>query len=66
MKLKNRAYLFLVVRNLVSNGEGQLPIASFYTMEGAEEYAGVCQQEFLERNINEFSFEVVPVIYYDQ
>jgi len=65
MKLKNRSYLFLVVRQ-PKGSEQQLPIAAFYSLESAEEYAGVCLQEFLEKGTEEYLFNVLTVIYYDQ
>lgn len=67
MKLKTRNNLFLVVRHaMLALAGGEAPIAAFLNLESAEEYAGVCQQEFKEKNIMGFSFRVVPVIYYDQ
>lgn len=62
MKLKHRSNLFLVVRE---SDDTEIPISSFLTLESAEEYAGVCQQEYEERNIDGFAFKAVPVIYYD-
>jgi len=63
MKLKHRSNLFLVVREYEE--EREYPIAGFLTMESADEYAGVCAQEFLERNALGYVFKVVPLIYYD-
>jgi hypothetical protein len=67
MKLKNRSNLFLVIReNLLGTlHQVEVPIASFLTLESADEYAGVCAQEYEERKIGGFSFKAVPVIYYD-
>ena len=65
MKLKNRANLFLVVRAFENEVLDEVPIAGFLTLQSAEEYAGVCAQEFEERNIKMFLFKVVPLIYYD-
>jgi len=72
MKLKNRSNLFLVVRDreghetlLGTLHQVEVPIASFLTLESADEYAGVCTQEYEERKIDGFSFKAVPVIYYD-
>jgi len=62
MKLKNRSNLFLVVRE---SDDTEIPIAGFLTMESAEEYAGVCAQDFEDRGIDGFAFKVVPLIYYD-
>lgn len=67
MKLKTRNNLFLVVRHATMALAGsETPIAGFLNLESAEEYAGVCQQEFKEKNIEGFAFRVVPLIYYDQ
>lgn len=63
MKLKHRSNLFLVVRE---SDDTEIPIAGFLTPERADEYAGVCQQEFDERNIDGYMFKVVPLIYYDE
>lgn len=63
MKLKHRSNLFLVVREY---DEAEIPIAGFLTLERADEYAGVCQQDYDERNIDGFEFKVVPLIYYDE
>jgi hypothetical protein len=62
VKLKHRSNLFLVVRE---SDDTEIPIAGFLTPESADEYAGVCQQDFEERNIDGFTFKVVPLIYYD-
>jgi len=62
MKLKNRSNLFLVVRE---SDDTEIPIAGFLTLDSAEEYAGVCTQDFEERNIDGYTFKPVPVIYYD-
>lgn len=66
MKLKHRSNLFLVVREVAGvTALDEIPIAGFLTLESADEYASVCQQEMLEHNITEYSFRVVPLIYYD-
>ena len=72
MKLKHRSNLFLVVRESDDTEilpgtlhRVEVPIAGFLTAESADEYAGVCDQEFEERNIDGFTFKVVPLIYYD-
>jgi len=62
MKLKHRSNLFLVVRE---SDDTEIPIAGFLTLSSAEEYSGTCQQEFEERDIDGFTFKVVPLIYYD-
>lgn len=62
MKLKNRNNLYLVVRE---SDDTEIPIAGFLTPESADEYAGSCQQDFEDRNIDDFEFKVVPLIYYD-
>jgi len=73
MKLKHRSNLFLVVREYgdteMHKGTkplSEVPISGFLTMERADEYAGVCQQDYEERNIEGFVFKVVPLIYYDE
>lgn len=64
MKLKNRSNLFLVVREFRFN-ENETPIAAFLTLDSADEYAGACEQEYADNNIDGFEFKAVPVIYYD-
>lgn len=64
-KLKNRGTLFLTIRQDARN-QSETPIAAFVTLERAEEYAGACLQEFLDKGITEFVFGTVPVIYYDE
>lgn len=65
MKLRNRDTLFLTIRKNANNNS-EIPIAAFRTLERAEEYAGVCLQEFLDKGITEFVFGTVPVIAYDE
>lgn len=66
MKLKHRSNLFLVVREEADTAAStEIPIAGFLTAESADEYAGTCDQEFEDRNIDGFVFKVVPLIYYD-
>ena len=62
MKLKHRSNLFLVVRE---SDDTEIPIAGFLTPESADEYAGSCHQDFIDREIFDFKFKVVPLIYYD-
>ena len=62
MKLKHRSNLFLVVRE---EEDTEIPIAGFLTLESADEYSGACTQEFHDREIFEYKFKVVPLIYYD-
>ena len=62
MKLKHRSNLFLVVREFEDD---EIPIAGFLTPESADEYAGACEQEFIDREVFGFKFKVVPLIYYD-
>ena len=62
MKLKHRSNLFLVVREYEYE---ECPIAGFLTLDSAEGYAGVCQQDYEEREVDGFVFKVVPLIYYD-
>lgn len=63
MKLpKNRDSVYLVVR---TDAKGVVPIAAFRTMDSADEYSGACEQEFIDRNIDEYDFKTLAVIYYD-
>lgn len=64
MKLKNRNYLFLVER-FDEEKKTSVSIAAFLTLESAEEYSGECSQDFEDRGISGFLFNVVPIIYYD-
>jgi len=64
MKLKSKNNLFLVIRKDLNHNE--VPIAAFLTAESADNYSGECQQNFLDKNITEYVFGIVPVMYYDQ
>lgn len=64
MKLKSKNNLFLVIREDLNGTE--IPIAGFLTAESADNYAGECQQTYLDKNITEYVFGIVPVMYYDQ
>ena len=64
MKLKSKSNLFLVIRKDLKGNE--IPIAGFLTPESADNYAGECTQQFLDKGITEFVFGIVPVMYYDQ
>jgi hypothetical protein len=59
---KSRDFLFLVVRY---GQNTTTPIAVFKTLERAEEYAGECQQDFIDRGFEEILFNVTNLIYYD-
>ena len=61
---KNKDNLFLVYR-INSLDLTETPIAAFRTLEGADNYAGACQQDLLDRGWTEFSFAVASLVYYD-
>lgn len=62
---KTRDTIYLVVR-LTEPERWSVPIASFRTPERADEYAGACQQDFLDRGVPDHLFETQAVIYYDE
>lgn len=76
MKLpKHRANVFLVERNMVTPEEYYLGkwtstvvVGVFATHEGAEDFAGACTQEFIEKGYDSamYSFETKMSTYYDQ
>jgi hypothetical protein len=64
MKLpKTRDTIYLVVRYCQDETE---PIAAFRTLDRADEYAGSCQQEFVDRGVEGFVFDTQAVIYYNE
>ena len=65
MKLKNKTTLFLVIRRKFKTQQ-EIPIAGFLTLEAADDYKTSCEQEFVDKKIVGYTFDVVPVIYYDQ
>lgn len=62
---KHRANCFLVMRYI--NQHSAVVVGVFPTDSGADEFAGACTQEYLERGFTpaEFSFEVQMTTYYD-
>lgn len=64
MKLKNKSTLFLVVRRKFLSQE-EVPIAGFLTLDSADDYKASCEQDFEDKKVVGYSFNVVPVIYYD-
>lgn len=63
--MKSRDTLFVVIRVNSDNGK-EIPIAAFKTLQRAEEYAGQCLQEFLDKQITEYVFGVTSMTYYDE
>jgi hypothetical protein len=64
-KPKNKNYVFLVVRENNPFTQENTPIACFFSLDSAEEYAGKCTQEYLDRGYKDISFSTTPLIYYD-
>ena len=69
MKLpKHRTNVFLVERRVLEAAGMSLAVVGvFPTPEGADEYAGACKQDFLERGFDEddFTFSVTMSTFYD-
>ena len=71
MKLpKHRANVFLVERRILdADGlhHNYTVVGVFPTVEGADEYAGACKQNFIERGYveDDFTFSVIMSTYYD-
>lgn len=66
MKLpKSKTGMFLVERHVNGSNEG-VPIAIFLTEESANNYAGSCEQNFLDANITEFNFRAHLVTFYNE
>ncbi len=66
MKLpKTKTGLWVVERSLIGHLAG-IPAGIFLTEEGANDYAGSCEQEFKDRNIDSYRFHVTYVMYYAQ
>lgn len=66
---KHRANCFAVERRLITAGVPSYAVCGvFPTPEGADAFAGACQQEFLERgyNPNDYSFYPVMTTFYDE
>lgn len=69
MKLpKHRANVFLVERRVLDNNHHSYAVVGvFPTPEGADEFAGACKQQFIERGFSEddFTFTTIMSTYYD-
>lgn len=63
MKLKNKDTIYVVKR---LGKPFAVDIASFRTLEAADNYAGACQQKFEDAGITEFEFKPYAVIFYDE
>ena len=71
---KHRANVYIVERTVVGTGQWgytcakQTVVGAFNTLQGAEDFAGACAQEFRERGFDEddFVFDVKLTAYYDQ
>ena len=65
---KHRANVFLVERTVLDKAVRNYAVVGvFPTPEGADEFAGACHQDFLERGFPEddFAFKVVMSTFYD-
>ncbi len=66
MKLpKTKTGLWVVGRYETGSNDG-VPVGIFLTEEGADDYAGSCEQEFKDKGILLFVFRTTYVMYYDQ
>lgn len=66
MKLpKNKTTLTGVFRRN-NQDDTEITVAVFRTPEGADNYAGACQQDLLDRGFTEFTFGTGAVTYYDE
>lgn len=66
MKLpKNKTTLALVWRRN-NQDDTEVAVAAFRTPEAADNYAGACQQDLLDRGFTEFTFGVGALTYYDE
>ena len=80
MKLpKHRANVYLVERHVIDEGRNSdntllyscwktTTVGVFNTLQGAEDFAGACAQEFRERGYDDddYTFDVKLTAYYDQ
>ena len=64
---KHRANCFVVERRVLDKVVSYSTVGVFPTYESADNFAGACQQEFLEKGYPEddFSFKVCMTTYYD-
>lgn len=66
MKLpKSKTGLFVVCRHVMAAEEG-IPVGIFLTHESADNYAGACEQQMLEKGLSTFNFRVHYVIFYNE
>ena len=63
---KNKDTVYAVVRSHVEDGADEVLIAILRTPEAADNFAGACQQEMLDKHISKFQFGVQAVVYYDE
>lgn len=66
MKLpKTKTTLFTVMRYI--NGEDVgTPVGIFLTLEGADNYAGACEQELVDKGILAYVFRTSAVMFYNE
>ena len=63
---KNRENIYLVERVAIQTNYNVI-IAAFGIEEAAADYADACQQEFIDKGLeDEFSFDVIITTYYDE
>lgn len=66
MKLpKTKTGLYVVGRYELGANEG-IPVGIFATEEGANNYTGACEQEFLDKGITAYSFRYTYVMFYNE
>jgi len=66
MKLpKSKTGLFVVCRHVMAAEEGT-PVGIFLTAESADNYAGACEQQMLEKGLSTFNFRVHYVMFYNE
>ena len=66
MKLpKTKTGLFVVCRHEMGADEG-VPIGIFVTNEAADNYAGYCEQELIDKGITVFHFRTHYVMFYNE
>ena len=66
MKLpKTKTGLFIVIRHLNGEGDG-IPVGIFATEEGADNYAGACEQELIDKGILAYNFRTVFTMFYNE
>ena len=66
MKLpKTKTGLYVVMRHLHTSDDG-FPVGIFATEEGADNYAGKCEQEFLDHGVNIYHFRKTYTSFYNE